>query len=343
MKPLHIKNKKALVWYDAGTGKHVRYGVAIAKKLRSLNYNVLLTTRDHRDTLSVASFLNERFSVYDKYDPTSLLTRLESGARRQLAFCKAFEKNPPDIAVSHGSVDACRVAFGLGKPVITTVDTPYAEAVHRLTLPLSDYIIASNAIPKETLQAYNRKADVIGFDGVDEVAWIKDFKPRIKYSYGRPLIVIRQLEEKATYAKGKIDFVALAKKLTKLGKVVFLSRYEAIPAKNFIVPKEYVDSASLVAQADLFVGVGGTITREAALQGTPAIVIKVFQNQQVNDYLAEKGFPIFNTQPSNTFKLAQKSLGHKQNVKHLLDRLENPTDVIAEIVNKIDKTVTHNK
>src|SRR3989304_5170709 len=111
MKRPPIKNKKASVWYDAGTGKHVRYGVAIAKKLRSSNYDVLLTTRDHPDTLSVASFLNEKFSVYGKYDPTSLLTRLESGVRRQLALCKAFENDSPDVAISHGSVNASRIAF----------------------------------------------------------------------------------------------------------------------------------------------------------------------------------------------------------------------------------------
>jgi predicted glycosyltransferase len=320
------------VWYDACTGKHVRYGVAIAKRLRELGYEVILTTRKHPDTVPLARLLNENFIVVGKYNPKSLLTRLRESLRRQLAFSKIFGEAVPDAAISHGSVDQMRTAFGLAVPTITTVDTPYADAVHRLTLPLTNYIVASKAIPKETLQRYNVKGKIVQFDGVDEVAWIKGFKPLVKYDFGRPLIVVRELEEKAVYAEKSFSSVKLAKKLTSLGKVVFLPRYHHRPIKGFIIPKGFVDSASLVAQADLFVGVGGTITREAALQGTPALVLDVFKGQYVNDYLADKGFPIFKVKISSVLKVAGKLLGERKNVSDLVVKLENPVDVILEIL-----------
>jgi len=325
------------VWYDACTGKHVRYGVAIAKRLRSVGHEVILTTRNHPDTLPLAEFLNERFLVTGRYNPKSLLTRLKESTRRQLLFCKIFEKDAPDLAVSHGSVDQCRVAFGLGTPIISTVDTPYAEAVHRLTLPLSNYIVASRAIPRKVLQAFNVKGEIVSFDGVDEVAWIKDFEPTIRYDFGRPLIVVRQFEEKAVYTKEKVDLLTLAKKLTQFGKVVFLSRYRRKMIKGLVVLKEFVDSASLVAQADLFVGVGGTITREAALQGTPAIIVDVLRKQHVNEFLSKKDFPIFKAERSNVLGLAKKLLGQKRNVKHLLTKLENPVDTVTDIIRKLVK------
>jgi len=323
------------VWYDACTGKHVRYGVAVAKRLRQLGHEVTLTTRKHPDTVPLARFLNENFIVVGKYSPKSLLTRLRESVRRQLAFCKIFGGAVPDVAISHGSVDQLRVAFGLGIPTITTVDTPYADAVHRLTLPLADYVVASKAIPKETLQKYGVKGEIVQFDGVDEVAWIRGFKPLVQYDFGRPLIVVRELEERAVYAKKRFSSIALAKKLTGLGKVVFLSRYRRRRIKDLIVPEGFVDSASLVAQADLFVGAGGTITREAALQGTPAIVVNVFRGQHVNDYLAEKGFPIFKTELASVFELAKRVLGGKRDVSDLLAKLENPVDAIANIVEGI--------
>jgi predicted glycosyltransferase len=323
------------IWYDAGTGKQIRYGAAIAKRLKDNGHDIVLTTRKHPDTLPVAEFLKERFIVVGRYDPESLLTRLKSGTLRQLSFCKIFEKNAPDVAISHGSVDQCRVAFGLSKPIISTVDTPYADAVHRLTLPLSKYIMMSEAIPRENLQKYNVDAEIISFNGVDEVAWVGNFKPHVKYDFGKPLIVVRQLEEKAVYTRNTVDMAVLAKKLTRLGTVVFLSRYHRRPVKGLVVPKSFVDSASLVAQADLFVGVGGTIAREAALQGTPAITVNVFQNQQVNDFLAEKGFPIFKAELAAVPKLAEKLISAKTSVKHLLSKLENPVDVIADVVKRI--------
>jgi predicted glycosyltransferase len=323
------------IWYDAGTGKQVRYGAAIAKRLREDGHDMVLTTRRHPDTLPVAEFLRERFIIVGRYDPKSLLARLKNGTLRQLSFCKTFEENAPDVAISHGSVDQCRVAFGLGKPIILTVDTPYADAVHRLTLPLSKYIIMSEAIQRENMQKYNVDAEIISFNGVDEVAWIRDFEPQTKHDFGKPLIVVRQLEEKAVYAKNAVDMVALAKKLTRLGTVVFLSRYHRRPVKGLFVPKGFIDSVSLVAQADLFIGAGGTIAREAALQGTPAITVNVLQNQQVNDFLAEKGFPIFKAELATVPKLAEKLINAKTSVEHLLAKLENPVDVIADVVKRI--------
>lgn len=325
------------VWYDACTGKHVRYGVATAKKLREKGHDVVLTTRKHPDTIPLTKLLNEKFIVIGKYNPKSLSSRLKEGLRRQLVFCKIFEQTPPDIAISHGSVDQVRVAFGSGIPTITTVDTPYADAVHRLTLPLADFVVASKAIPREALQKYNVKGKIVQFDGVDEVAWIKGFKPMVEYDFEEPVIVVREMEGRAVYAKEKFSSTDLAKKLTKLGTVIFLPRYRRKTIKGLVVPKGFVDSASLVAQADLFVGAGGTITREAALQGTPAIVISIFEEQYVNDYLAEKGFPIFKADFSSAFALAKKILGKKRNVQNLLAKLENPVDAILNILESLSK------
>ncbi|MCX8153883.1 MAG: DUF354 domain-containing protein [Candidatus Bathyarchaeota archaeon] len=320
------------IWYDACTGKHMRYGVAIAKRLRDRGHEVILTTRRHPDTLQVANFLNENPVVIGKYDPKSLASRLKAGLHRQLLFCKFFEKKPPDFAISHSSVDQIRVAFGLGTPIIATVDTVYAEAVNKLTLPLADYIVVSNAIPKMNLKAYNVKSKIVGFNGVDEVAWIKNFTPPVEYAFKKPLIVVRDVEEKAAYTEQKFSLLSIAKKLSNLGNVVYLSRYRRKAIKGLIVPTQFVDSASLVVQADLFVGVGGTITREAALQGTPAIIVDFYQKQYVNDYLMRKGFPIFKSAPTEVYDLAKDLLGKKWNVGDKLRELENPVDIIEHIL-----------
>ena len=312
----------------------MRYGSAIAKTLRNRGHEVILTTRQHPDTLQVANFLNEKPIVIGKYNPKSLASRLKAGLQRQLSFCKLFGKDQPDIAVSHSSVDQIRVAFGLGIPVIATIDTVYAEAVNRLTLPLADYIVASKAIPEEVLKTYSVKGEIIGFNGVDEVAWIKDFTPTVEHAFKNPLIVVREVEEKAAYTAKKFSLMPIAKKLTRLGNVVYLSRYHRKEIKDLIVPKGFVDSASLAAQADLFVGVGGTITREAALQGTPAIIIDFYQKQHVNDYLMEKGFPIFKATPAEAYRLAEKLIGKKWNVHSKLHELESPADTIEQIISQ---------
>ena len=124
------------VWYDACTGKQIRYASAIGQRLRKLGHEFVFTTREHPDTIPLAQVLREKPIVVGKYNPSTLTSRLEESAERIIGFSKLFRNNPPDVAIAHQSVELCRVAFGLGIPIVLTADTPYAYAVNRLTYPL---------------------------------------------------------------------------------------------------------------------------------------------------------------------------------------------------------------
>jgi len=311
----------------------VRYGVAVTQQLRALGHELILTTRKHPDTLALSKLLGERFKVVGKYSPSSPPSRLKESLKRQLTFCEMFESEPPDYAVSHGSIDLCRVAFGLGVLTISTADAPHATAANKLALPLVDVLITSNAIPQQEYERFGVKK-IVQFNGVDEVAWVRDYKPK-PTEYKKPLIVVRQMETMASYANGKRDATEqIAHKLVSLGNVMFIPRYDRRLRSGLIVPQEFVDSVSLSADADLLVSVGGTISREAALQGTPSIVIRTFGTSYVNNYLSELGFPLFTVELNQVFKLAEKYINQKWNVEEQLKQLENPVDYIGKIIRK---------
>lgn len=322
------------IWYDACTGKHVRYGTAIARHLRKLGHEIIFTTREHPDTVGLARTLGEKPIVVGKYNPASLFTRLEESANRMLQFSKMFKNNPPEAAVSHQSVELCRFAFGINIPVIVTADTPHATAVNRLTVPLSNVLLTSEAIPQSLFKKYGAQR-IIQFRGVDEVAWTRNRDREKTFDFKKPLIVVRQTETKAAYALGMDDVtIKVARKLASYGTVVFLPRYSKPKDKKLIVVEEFVDSASLAGQADLVVSVGGTIAREAALQGTPSVVLSEFGQIEVNEYLSKKGFPLFIVKSSKALTCAKKYLGKKFDVREKLVRLENPVDVVAGILQK---------
>ena len=322
------------VWYDACTGKHVRYGTAIARRLRKLGHQVIFTTREHPDTTALATLLGEKPIVVGKWGPASLLTRVEESADRMLRFAKMFKDNPPEVAICHQSVELCRVAFGLGIPLIVTADTPHATAVNRLTLPLASTVVAPEAISQTLLRRFGAQK-IVQFRGVDEVAWTKNVEPLTTFKFKRPLIVVRQLETRSAYALRSDDAtIKEARKLSSLGTVVFLARYGKFEDEKLIVLNEFVDSAGLAAQADLVVSVGGTIAREAALQGTPSIIISEFDPIEVNDYLSEKGFPLFRVPPSKVTVYAKKYLGKKFDVEAKLASLEDPVDLIERMIVK---------
>jgi predicted glycosyltransferase len=320
------------VWYDACTGKHMRYGSALAKRLRSGGHEFVLTTRKHPDTLGVANVVGEKPVVVGKYDPASLCSRLEASASRMLGFSKLFRDRLPDMAVAHQSVELCRTAFGLGVPITLTADTPHAVAVNKLTVPLANTLVISEAIPKISFRRYGA-CNIVRFDGVDEVAWIKGFKPMKGFDFKRPLIVVRQMETRASYVLGKEDItLRLAEKLCRFGSVLFLSRYAKSEKKGLIVMKGFVDSASAVAHADLVVSIGGTISREAALQGVPSIAVSDIGRTYVNRFLTRRGFPLFPVGPSKALECAKKYLGKKFDVTDKLEQLTNPVDVLEKVI-----------
>jgi predicted glycosyltransferase len=310
------------IWYDACTGKHVRYGSAIAKRLRASGHEVVFTTREHPDTVALARLLGEKPIVVGEYRPATLFSRLEESATRIIQFCKMFRDNPPDVAVSHQSVELCRTAFGLGIPIILTADTPHAKAVNKLTIPFAHTLVASEALPERFLKKYCPDR-IIQFRGVDEVAWIKDLKAAKRSDFKKPLIVVREFETKAAYAGETADrTLEIARKLEALGNVLLLKRYGG--------RKEFVDSARAVAEADLVVSAGGTIAREAALQGVPSIVVSELGRTYVNTYLERKGFPIFMSDAQGVLELAERHLGNKVDVAAKLAQFDNPVDVIEK-------------
>ncbi len=315
------------IWYDACTGKHIRYGSAIVKRFRSAGHEVIFTTRKHPDTLALAQAIGEEPIVVGKYDPTSLNSRLEESAARILQFSRMFKNNPPDLAIAHQSVELCRTAFGLGIPLILTADTPHAYAVNKLTLPFADTLVISEALPKRFLKSYCLK-NVIRFKGVDEVAWIKDLKSQRNPESERPLIVLRELETRAAYAAGTVDTtMEIARKLAPLGDIAILKRYSG--------QEKFVDSALIAGQADLVISAGGTLAREAALQGIPSIVVSEMGRTYVNAYLARKGFPILMSTVEKITSLAKKYLRKRVDVRSRLTEFDNPVDVIEKAAKQI--------
>jgi uncharacterized protein len=322
------------IWYDACTGKHTRYGAAIGKRLRKSGHEYIFTTREHPDTIALARILGEKPIVVGKYDPSTLTSRLQESVERILGFAKLFKDNPPDIAIAHQSVELCRTAFGLGIPIILTADTPHALATNRLTIPFAHTVVVSEALPKSFTRTYCAQS-VVPFKGVDEVAWIKDFKPTKIDGLKKPLIVVRQIETKASYAKGKRDTAKnMAEQLAQLGNVHFIGRYNE-DGKTFERKTGFEDSASLVGNADLVVSYGGTIAREAALQGVPSIAISDIAKTDVNRYLVKKGFPLFITTEQKALGYAKRYLGKRFDVKSKLAELENPVDIIEKVAEKI--------
>ncbi|MCE4615223.1 MAG: DUF354 domain-containing protein [Desulfurococcales archaeon] len=339
------------VWIDVRTPKQALIASIIMKELSEKGYETLVTTRKYDYTISNLERNGIRPIVIGGYGDSlyeKLLVELERGVK----LAEIVKKEKPCVLVSYPSPSAARVAFGLGIRHIALCDTSHAFAANRLDFPFADIAIYSSFIADEMIWHILEKfTTIVTYKGVDELMWIKGFKPNRKvlndlgleeYRY----VIVRPEEFKAHYYTEDRPFVLKLVDLIRKKelKPVVLPRYEdqlviVKNIENIIVPKKAVDGPSLEKYAALVITGGGTMAREAALQGTPGI--SLFPRQIKQDIILRKiGFPIYNLNTKeNSLAIINSMLDDpikfRVDTSNLLGRLESPLPYISEWVARL--------
>ena len=103
--------------------------------------------------------------------------------------------------------------------------------------------------------------------------------------------------------------------------------------KNVHIIKTPVDTFSLMKKADLVIGAGGTMNREAALLGTPVISCYPGKQLSVDTYYIEKGLMKRSTNLDEIIELSKELLSQKH--RNTPVKTDNLIDLV---VNEIYKT-----
>ena len=220
--------------------------------------------------------------------------KLVESSNRTSALAKIVVEQGIDAAVSFASPEAARVAFGLKIPHYCVSDSPHAEAVSRLTVPLSAKLFTPWVVPVAAWTRYGLKPrDLVRYRALDPVAWLSHYKgdPKVleslKLDASKPIILVRTPEEYAAYLSDRNETIA-SKVLDTVAKlvevngaasqIIILPRYDEQGerfTKRFgnrvIVPEHVIDAISLMRVSSVFLGGGGTMSAEAALLGVPVI------------------------------------------------------------------------
>ena len=108
---------------------------------------------------------------------------------------------------------------------------------------------------------------------------------------------------------------------------------------EYIVPREVVDGRHLLESTDLFIGMGGTMSAEAALMGVPTI--SAFQGAlMTEDYLDSVGLLVRTNDPEKIIRSSERMLSERykatisEKAKRVLDSMEDPVPRIAQAIMK---------
>ncbi len=281
--------------------------------LHESDHEILCTSRYYREAVELAKVKSLKLKIVGRHGGAERYQKLRESANRIFELAALINKFEPDFAITFSSPEASRVAFGLGIKHIGFNDSPHAEAVSKLTIPLIDHLFSPWVIPISAWLPYGiSRTQITQYRALDPVAWLKwDPLPSLSASPkslrelnldpGKKTVLIRPEETKASYIadnmlENRIAMVdAVINNFHESDNIVILCRYEEqiqqfmerYEGRAFIL-RNVVDGIPLVAASDVFIGAGGTMTSEASLLGTPTISISPIRFY-VEKYLVASG------------------------------------------------------
>lgn len=310
------------IWFDLVTPKSVLFFEPIIRNFQKRGLEILITSRGgegYTETIELLKLYNLPFVNIGNFGGSCLISKFKASLDRQLHFMEFIAHEDIDRLVCLSSVDACRVAFGLGIPIINFYDIPLSDCKAdfkkalpqaRLTIPLATKMFKPFVVPDEIILRFSLETEQIEeYKFIDPLIWLNDFKPDINYvkdiyskyniDIDKPTIIIREEEYKSSYVDKKypILYEVLEEIHIKTNaNIIIIPRYESEYLKKEF-PFAYVIEEKIVVQhllafANLFIGGGGTLNSEACLLGTPTISTRSFISHY-DKYQIDKGLMVW--------------------------------------------------
>ena len=295
------------VWIDMANSPHPLLFGPVARRLEEEGHEVLVTARDNAQTVALTIERWPDATVIGHESPPGPIAKARTLVGRVAALGRWAARARPDVALSHNSYAQIVAARARRVPVVTAMDFEH-QPVNHLAFRLAQTILLPQALPTRLVRRQGATArKVRHYPGLKEELYLADFEadPNVEERLGirrereTALVVARTPPSRATYHQfGNPVFEAALRRVCAQPNVVcvVLPRHaeqrEAIRGLGLdrcVLPDGTVDSRSLMARADLVLGAGGTMTREAALLGVPVYSLFAGAAAAVDDWLIQRG------------------------------------------------------
>ncbi len=311
----------------------------------------MCTSREYGEVTKLAKIRNFDLVLVGKHGGADKKAKLEASIDRIGKISRKINEFSPDLTISFCSPEAARISFGLGIKHIAFCDSPHADAVMRLTLPLIQKLLIPSVIPKNEFSKYgiNHK-NIIPYKAIDAVVTIKrkinknESLPFTKNK--RKNILIRADEEEAAYSSKSSKMIPIIKQIMNdfnEENIVILGRYtkqienlQKRFGKKAKIVKMSFDGKHLLNNTDIFIGSGGTMTAESALLGIPTISYDAVPNI-IEDYLVKKYLVKRETNPKKISNYIKKIFESSINVnqkkaKKIVKQMEDPIQKLIQVI-----------
>ena len=300
------------IWVDCTAAAHPLVLRPLIERLEADGHEVEVTTRAYGQTEQILERLGIPFTSVGRHGGASMVGKGGALAGRSAKLARWARGRGFELALAHGSVDAAVVSTVLRIPLVQMNDYEHAGLQRKISFRAARLVLAPDAIPIEAMEAAGARTDrLFRYPGLKEDYYLFDFEAdegvldELGVDPERLLVVARPPPETSEYHaqnpvyEGVIDLLSTREDAT----TVVMPRTEpqrrrllsrgAQPrgdaGSRLVVPERAVDAQSLIAHADLVIGAGGTMNREAAALGTPVYTIFSGAMGAVDEQLIAEG------------------------------------------------------
>ena len=294
------------VWIDLANSPHVPFFRALIDRFTAAGHEVEITARVFTETVPLSHAVGFTPEVIGKHGGRNVTLKgwhLMSRARKLVKWAR---NRRFDLAVSHNSYSQILAARRLGIKCVTLMDYEYQPANH-LGFRLASRIIVPASFPATQLRRFGaRVGKVRRYHGTKEDVYLADFEPdpafaarlsELGVNPDNVLVLMRPPAVDALYHRFQNELFDEALEMLVKNenvRVVLLPRSESQRAaysgrQRVIVPAEPLPGPDLIASSDLVISAGGTINREAAALGVPAVSIYAGKWAAVDEHLINEG------------------------------------------------------
>lgn len=309
------------IWFDLSNSPHINMFAALIRDLQR-QHEVIITCRPLANTVELLELHGLAHTVVGKHYGKALGAKVYGYPVRCWELWRFLRPMRIDVAVSQSSFHSPVVARMLGVRSIYMNDNEHAMG----NIPA--FLAADLIMVPEFLSAWNlrrqlaRPSKVLNYPGVKEGIYLWELAPRIaqrrRDAKLRPRVYVRPEPWTAQYYQGATDFMdRLILGLQASTQVVLLPRGNAQAAhyrhekfQGVTVVESAMDILDIAPDCDLFIGAGGTMTREMAVLGIPTISVYQDALLDVDKYLLQAG--AFLHRPQLT---AAEALAHLQSME----------------------------
>ncbi len=327
------------IWIDITNSPHVIIFEELISEL-SKKHQIIITTRELANTIDLLNLKKIRYNKIGGHAGKNIFYKLLYFPKRILKLYKFLHNKNIDIAISQSSFYSPITAWLLRIPSIYMNDNEHAKG------NWISFLFATKTLIPEYLENLSKKqkwhflTKIILYKGTKEAIYLKNIKIT-KYNYNKKKkIYFRPEPWTAQYYKGeKFFFDKILLQLSENYEIHILPRdkkqvkhYSNKTNPNIIIENKPLTIEQIATNCDLFIGAGGTMTREMAIIGIPTISIYQDKLLEVDKFLISNKFMYHNKQPN--IKFIEKIINIQHNIRNkpLLEKGEETYQMIKNIL-----------